>query len=247
MHLGVVSTWSTGHAALDACLAGGGWPLGGLVEVLQEAGGGPQAWSLVMPALRSWLGQAPPPGQAPRNRLVLVGPPGTPVAGGLAARGLAPVQWVQVQTPDPARRLWACEQALACSEVGGVLAWVPQASFLALRRLQLAAARHGGLLWVCRPASARAQPSPAVVRLALQVGAAPGHLAVQVLKHRGPPVPGPVDLPLADPAVQAWLAAARWRQAQRRQGAWPSVGAEPAHAADRLLDRVVVPHLAAAE
>ena len=44
------ATRPTGHAALDAVLPGGGWPVGALVEVLQpQAGQG--EWRLLAPAL----------------------------------------------------------------------------------------------------------------------------------------------------------------------------------------------------
>jgi protein ImuA len=243
----------TGHAVLDAHLAGGGWPLGGVVEVLQDVPG-PQAWSLVAPALWGALTRLPQPGVEPRQRLVLVGVPAVPLALAWQARGLSPTQWVQVHTTDPARRLWACEQALACPEVGAVLAWLPQASFAALRRLQLAASRHGGLVWVCRPEAARTQPSPAVVRLLLSAGTQPGHLRVHILKHRGAAVAQPLDLPLADARVQAWLDAARWRQAQRRRAADLSVARSLAvpqavpqvlpHAQAPVLDRPAMAPLA---
>ena len=46
----VGATRPTGHAALDAVLPGGGWPVGALVEVLQpQAGQG--EWRLLAPAL----------------------------------------------------------------------------------------------------------------------------------------------------------------------------------------------------
>lgn len=247
----------TGHAVLDAHLAGGGWPLGGVVEVLQDTPG-PLPWALVAPALRRWLAHRPPPAPEAHSRLVLVGPSGVPLAAAWRAQGLNPGQWVQVNTADPARRLWACEQALACPSVGAVLAWLPQASFAALRRLQLAASRQGGLVWVCRPESARTQPSPAVVRLLLSAGTQPGHLCVHILKHRGAAVAQPLDLPLADARVQAWLDAARWRQAQRRRAADLAVARSqalplsvpqalslaPSHAQVPVLDRPAVATLA---
>lgn len=247
----------TGHAVLDAHLAGGGWPLGGVVEVLQDTPS-PLPWALVAPALRHWLAERPPPGAEAHPQLVLVGSPGMPLASAWRARGLSPRQWVQINTADPARRLWACEQALACPSVGAVLAWLPQASFAALRRLQLAASRQGGLVWVCRPEAARTQPSPAVVRLLLSAGTQPGHLCVHILKHRGAAVAQPLDLPLADARVQAWLDAARWRQAQRRRAADLSVARSqaiplavpqtlsqaPSHVQAPVLDRPAVATLA---
>ena len=49
----------TGHAALNAWLPGGGWPLDGLVEVLQ-ARPGQHVWQLLLPALAQ-AGQGGPP------------------------------------------------------------------------------------------------------------------------------------------------------------------------------------------
>ncbi|APW47500.1 hypothetical protein [Rhodoferax antarcticus] len=45
-------TLPSGHAALDAQLPGGGWPVGASCEILQpQAGQG--EWRLLLPALRS--------------------------------------------------------------------------------------------------------------------------------------------------------------------------------------------------
>ena len=199
------AVWRTGHAALDGALTGGGWPQATLVEVLCT-GSDPLAALLTWPALVAQV-------CAPK-RLVLVGPPATPSVQAWQWRGLAPWQWVQVQTNDPARRLWACEQALACAEVAAVLAWLPQASFQSLRRLQLAVTRHGGVLWVVRPPSTRVQPSPAALRLELDAGAEPGQMQVRIVKQRGLLNPLTVSLPLIDPWARQMLVAARWRNAQ---------------------------------
>ncbi len=177
---------STGHAALDAQLPGGGWPVGALVEILQAPSGG-QVWSLLLPALVQVLARQPGP-------VVLVGSPAAPGASsGLAdglvpfgpslrAQGLAPERLLWVCAgPSPAKmapmaaRLWATEQALRCADVAAVLAWLPQADSSALRRLQLAAQMHGRLLFVCRPQTAQHQASPARLRLLVEAtSAAPG-------------------------------------------------------------------------
>jgi protein ImuA len=41
---------ASGHAALDAQLPGGGWPVGSMVEILQ-AQNGQNEWRLLLPAL----------------------------------------------------------------------------------------------------------------------------------------------------------------------------------------------------
>jgi protein ImuA len=72
----VGATRPTGHAALDAVLPGGGWPVGALVEVLQpQAGQG--EWRLLAPALAA----------SPAGALVLVNPPHRPFRAGSGRAG----------------------------------------------------------------------------------------------------------------------------------------------------------------
>ncbi|RZL04810.1 MAG: hypothetical protein EOP40_21380, partial [Rubrivivax sp.] len=71
---------ASGHAALDAELPGGGWPLDGMVELLQASPQGP-FWQLVLPALAEAV-------KAGRGPVVLVAPPhAQPAVGRHALRG----------------------------------------------------------------------------------------------------------------------------------------------------------------
>jgi protein ImuA len=173
------ATVLTGHAALDAQLPGGGWPVGALSEILQ-AYTGQHEWRLLLPALTKGVGP-----------VVLVGAPHLPFGPGLAAQGLDARRLLWVRSDTPAQRLWASEQALRCAEVLAVLAWLPQVRAEQLRRLQMAAQTHGKLLFVMRPAPAQAESSPALLRL-LVTGpprdAPVDALSVQVIKRRGPPL-----------------------------------------------------------
>ena len=58
----------SGHAALDAQLPGGGWPVGALIELLQHEGAARFDWQLLSPALAARLARHDGP-------LVLVGEP----------------------------------------------------------------------------------------------------------------------------------------------------------------------------
>lgn len=181
------TTVASGHAALDAELPGGGWPVGALSEILQ-AHSGQHEWRLLLPALikPDVRGRANAP-------VVLVGAPHRPFGPGLQAQGLDARRLLCVQADREAERLWATEQALRCADVSAVLAWLPQARADALRRLQMAALSHQKLLFVMRPAQAQADSSPAVLRLLVgSASAADGvwrdDLQVQVLKRRGPPL-----------------------------------------------------------
>ena len=180
---------ATGDALLNAELPGGGWPVGALTEILQ-APGVHNEWRLLLPAL-AHSGQGP---------VVLVGAPHVPFAPALAAQGLLTPRLLWVNTPLPPTRLWATEQALRCAEVDAVLAWLPQARADQLRRLQMAAAEHGKLLFVIRPAHALHDASPAVLRMWIglqgqgstaspaSASGAADRLEVQILKRRGPPL-----------------------------------------------------------
>ena len=194
----------TGHAELDAQLPCGGWPLGALTEVLQPAYGAHE-WRLVLPAVGAVAGQ---------GVVVLVAPPHEPFGPALQGAGVPLGRLCRVVGSSPAADLWACEQALRCRDVSTVLAWLPRAPPAALRRLQLAAAQTGALLWVFRPLHWQGQASPAVLRLRLQglpqrVGF---DMQVHILKRRGPPLVQPLVLPATSARLTDVLAA----QAARR-------------------------------
>jgi protein ImuA len=190
----VQAVQASGDALLDAQLPGGGWPVGALVELLQPAGVHSE-WRLLLPALAR-CGSGP---------VVLVAPPYLPFVPALSRLGLRAGRLLSVQPSAPAgrsiageaaSRLWTTEQVLRCAEVDAVLAWLPQARGEQLRRLHMAAADHHKLLFVMRPESARAQASPAVLRLLVQPYGAASETAgrlmdgldIDILKRRGPPL-----------------------------------------------------------
>ncbi len=175
-------TVSSGDAALDAQLPGGGWPVGALTELVQ-APGVHLEWRLLLPALLR-CGQGP---------VVLVG---APVLGATALLPFAPalaglgLPWQRLLWLRAAQaQLWVAEQALRCAPVDAVLLWLAQARPQELRRLQLAAAQQHKLLFVMRHSEAAHTASPAVLRLQLAPCAthATG-LRVEILKRRGPPL-----------------------------------------------------------
>ena len=200
----------TGHAALDAQLPGGGWPVGAMTELLQSA---PEthSWQLLLPALARAV-------QGGGGPVALIGAPHEPFGPSLAAGGLPIESLLWIRSEAPAARLWACEQALRCADVAAVLAWLPQARVGELRRLQLAAAQHESLLFVFRPESAAASTSPARLRLQLSACEADrAQLDVHILKRRGPPLASPIRLPARSGRMTALLAASQLRRKLLRQ------------------------------
>lgn len=197
---------ASGHAALDAELPGGGWPLHALTELLLPRAGIGE-WRLLAPALRRAT-------QGGRS-LVLISPPHLPYGPALQAQGLPLAQMLLVRAEPTEDRLWTIEQTLKSASFGALLAWLPQARPEQLRRLQLAAQAANGLVFVVRPLPARHESSPAPLRLICQAardvrpGAVMRMLAVQILKRRGPVLETPVLLDLPQPLAAARTVRAR--------------------------------------
>lgn len=166
----------TGHAALDALLAGGGWPHGAVTEIL-VAGQGMGGLPLLMPALARLSLEA-------AGWIAFVGPPLLPYAPALAAWGVVLERLLVVRPETAEGTLWAAEQALRSAACRAVLGWPAAIAPVALRRLQLAAEAGDTPAFLFRPPDAAAQPSPAALRLAVRP-AAVGGWQVEVLKRRG--------------------------------------------------------------
>ena len=172
-----VETLSTGFAALDAGLPGGGWPRHGLVEVLTPRPGVGELY-LLLPALAA-LSRA-----TPARWCTWVSPPHEPYAPALQGHGVELDRMLIVRTHLP---LWAHEQALRSGACGMALAWLPRASPRAIRRLQLAAEQGRALGVLYRSQQFAHVPSPAMLRLLLEPTKVAGQhgARVRLLKSRG--------------------------------------------------------------
>ncbi|HET7809609.1 MAG TPA: translesion DNA synthesis-associated protein ImuA [Steroidobacteraceae bacterium] len=172
-----VETLSTGFAALDAGLPGGGWPRHGLVEILTPQPGVGEFY-LLLPALAA-LSRV-----APARWCAWISPPHEPYAPALEAHGVALDRMLVVKTHLP---LWTHEQALRSGACEIALAWLPRASPRAIRRLQLAAEQGRTLGVLYRSQRFAHMASPAMLRVMLDpVTDAGRHGArVRLLKSRG--------------------------------------------------------------
>ena len=206
---------SSGFAALDAELPGGGWPRGALTELLVD-GAGFGELGLLMPALRAIRNEG--------GWSLVVGAPYPLHAPAWAAAGVD-LSRLLVVSPALARdALWAAEQALASGAPGAVLCWTDKADARAVRRLQVAAAAGGAAAFLFRPAAAARESSVAPLRLELSAAPA-GRLGVSILKRRGPPCVAPLELDLPRPA------------SRREDHEHPVAGAMPAPTAARSAFR----------
>ena len=165
----------TGHVALDTVLPGGGWPAGALSEVLLAAEGAGEL-QLLWPSLARLT--------ASGERVVLVAPPYIPYPPAWLAAGID-LRWLSLVEASRADALWAAEQCLRSGSCGAVLCWPQQADDRALRRLQVAAETGQTLAFACRPQQAALNPSPAALRIAVDLQPAQW----RVLKCRGGQAP----------------------------------------------------------
>jgi hypothetical protein len=179
----------TGYAELDAELPGGGWPVGGLAEVLCHTEGIGEL-QIVLPALAALT--------AAGHRAAWLAPPHLPYAPALRAAGVRLEQLTVIRAPGRRDALWAAEQALRARSFHALLLWLPRASYPELRRLAVAAQAGLGFTLAFRPPEAACESSPAVLRLALEPGLEP-RLAVRILKRRGAPVETPLPIPIERP------------------------------------------------
>jgi cell division inhibitor SulA/protein ImuA len=178
----------TGFPQLDAALPGNGWPTGSLAELLPSHEGIGEL-RILGPALAA-LARA-------GKRLAWIAPPYLPYAPALAAARIDLAQILIVKTRTARDALWAAEQALHSAVCGAVLVWPAAVKYVALRRLQLAAERSQTMTVLFRSPDVASEPSPAVLRLALQT--AVGGLAVQILKRRGAVCERPMLVTLNQP------------------------------------------------
>jgi len=180
---------STGFAALDRQLPGGGWPSGALTEILTAAEGGGEL-QLLLPALATL--------SAAGRRIVWLAPPYLPFAPALAAAGIALRSIALVRTPRRRDLLWAAEQLLRARACHALLLWCRDVRYAELRRLAVAAADASQVLVALfRPQQSAQTSSPAALRLVLAPTAS--GLEVRILKCRGPRSEGSLRLPVNRP------------------------------------------------
>jgi protein ImuA len=219
---------SSGFAALDAELPGGGWPHRALTELLLPHPGLGEmrllvpALAAISPATAADPALQPHPGSG--HGVMLFDPPALIGGWVLAQLGIAAQQVLVVRGRNAAQRrlgpgadlLWALEQTLRSGHAGAVLAWLPgRLKADVLRRLQLAAQAHDGPAFLLRDLDAALRPSAAPLRIVLQAGGI-DELILRIVKRRGPPPTQPLRLAL--PAVLAPHLRLR-ATAQRRPGA----------------------------
>lgn len=183
-------TLSSGFAALDAELPGGGWPRGTLIEVLSDQIGLGEG-ALLQPLLRQLHDE--------QRWALLAAPPHDLHGPAWHGAGVDLTRLAVVAPAQPQDALWAAEQGLTSGALGAVLCWAPVVDARQVRRLQVAATGSNALMFLFRPRRAQHEASAAPLRLLLTPGVG-GTLNVRLLKRRGPPSQQVVMLDLPRPA-----------------------------------------------
>jgi cell division inhibitor SulA len=193
----VAAAVPSGFADLDRELPGGGWPRGGLTELLTDDEGIGEL-GLVLPALAhlvqggAWI--------------ALVAPPHLPYAPAFAGHGLDPARVVVITTTQDKHRWWAAEQVLRANSAGALLFWPHTVNDQRLRRLQLAAQEGEAPAFMFTGATRAAHPSPAPLRIRLSADAT--RLRLDLFKRRGGVMPRPLLLDVRAMAAHAGSEAA---------------------------------------
>ncbi len=184
-----LATQPSGYSELDAALHKG-WPLGCLVEVCQAFHA--CEWWLFHPAANALL-------QHYQGHIALLNPPALPFVAGLEKLQVDTRRLLVVQSKTAAEFVTCFTELSRCSACYVLLAWQPKQAlnYTALRKLQLSTLERPGLYVLFRSHRARAQSSPASLRLM----ATPTHssLRLNIFKQKGKLQESTVELPI--PAV----------------------------------------------
>ena len=165
---------SSGCAELDAMLPAGGWPKGGVVELIIPDDHA-DAINLVLPALQRLSQQG--------RWIALVTPPLPSRAAVFTDKAINANQVLQVN-PHPGRSgLWTVESMLRSGDCAAVLAWPGCDTELMDKRLQKAAAHGNTLCILFRYESLATHPSGVDVRLKVEISE--GSRAVYRVNSRG--------------------------------------------------------------
>jgi len=164
---------SSGFPHLDRLLPGGGWPTGGVTEILAQRGH-MSADKLLLPALAplSWEGRWVSWIAAER-----------PARTELLHHGFDISRVLTVQPRPQEHPLELAEQALAADNCGAILVWLDRLERFPVSRLQQAARGGDTAVFLFLPPSATAQPL--VGELRIYVSTHSRRLGVEILACRG--------------------------------------------------------------
>jgi hypothetical protein len=177
---------ATGHAALDAELPGGGWPMGTLSEVLHDGSGIGEVSFLAGALARAAEGN---------RMLAWIHPPHLPYAPALAQAGIPLERCLVVRPANREDALWAAEQAMKSGACGAVMLWLESRAahgeeYAWLRRLQMAAESGRAMAVLFRSTAAERISTPSHLRVVLLHEG--GVLKARIPKRRGPPLNHPI-------------------------------------------------------
>lgn len=186
----------TGFPRLNRALHQGGWPAGGLVELLPDHPGTAE-FTLLAPCLSRLSRQS--------RWIMLIAPPHIPYAPTWAQAGIDLSRILIVHPSNQSDLLWCTEQALRSGCCSAVLSWLTfhDSPYKNLRKLQIAAQSATGLSVLIRTPSCRQQHSPAKLRTSISIEQ--DRIQLYILKQPGGWGGQRVSLPLSHQLTQRQL------------------------------------------
>ena len=168
----------TGFKSLDALLYDRGWPRASLVEILSENSGSGEL-RLIANGLAELSHQ--------ESRWVAwINPPHVPYAPALLGTGIDINKVLLIHPRTHKEAIWSLEQTLRSGTCSTVLAWLNEADLKPpeLRRIQFNARQGETWVTLFRPPTASQIPSPAALRLSVNIKSA-DELRLTIIKRRG--------------------------------------------------------------
>lgn len=170
----------TGFEQLDTHLPDGGWPIGGLTELLTSTCGTGEV-RLLIPALQQFSKRSS------ARWLVFIDPPFTLYAPAMQALGIDTRRVLLVQTRTHKEQLWAFDRACQSGASDAVLVWPDERKLRPgdTRKLQVAARQGNTPGFSFRASPASRHSSMAELRLLIHGISAEGRMRLDILKRRG--------------------------------------------------------------
>ena len=168
----------TGFKSLDALLYDRGWPRASMVEILSGNPGSGEL-RLITNGLADLSHQ--------ESRWVAwINPPHVPYAPALLGAGVDIDKVLLIHPRNHKEALWSLEQMLRSGNCSAVLAWLNETDLKLpeLRRIQLSARQGKTWITLFRPPAASRIPSPAALRLSVNIKTA-DELQLNIIKRHG--------------------------------------------------------------
>ena len=179
---------SSSYKNLDVELPNGRWPESCLIEILSRETTASEMLFLI-PTLKKIASQ--------NKYLIMLAPPYLPYIPTFQSFGIPEELILIVKTNKVTEKLWVIEQSIRNNSFGALLAWIKEpCTFEKLRKVQILAKKGSGLNFIFRSLTAKKNPSPSPLRIAIYSQRYP-LIKLDIIKRRGPTKLKPIDIDIS--------------------------------------------------